>query len=352
MLKPNRDVGIVGHGAYLPRYRIRAEEIARVWGTAGTNGNLPVREKSVPGPDEDTLTMAIEAARGALLRARIGPDRLRAVWVGSESHPYAVKPTATVVAQALGAVPFTQAADWQFACKAGTEALQAGFSLVGSGSGDYALAIGSDTAQGRPADELEYTASAGAAAFVVGPAEEALAVLEGALSFVTDTPDFFRRPAGEYPQHGMRFTGEPAYFHHTLGAGQALLEELGARPEDFDLAIFHQPNTKFPLRVGQALGFREEQLRVGLLVGEVGNTYAGSSLLGLAAALDEVPAGTRIFLVSFGSGAGSDAFALRTTSLVESRRDLAPRVRDYVGRKRYVDYAIYARYRKKFKTAG
>lgn len=349
-MKPNREVGIAGYGAYLPRYRIRAEEIARVWGTDGANGDLPIEEKTVAGLDEDTLTMALEAARHALVRAQIEPNQLRAVWVGSESHPYAVKPTATVVAQALGAVPLTQAADWQFACKAGTEALQAGFALVGSGTGDYALAIGADTAQGRPSDELEYTASAGGAAFVVGPAEQSLAVLEGSLSFVTDTPDFFRRPGGEYPQHGMRFTGEPAYFHHTLGAARALLEELGAQPSDYHLAIFHQPNTKFPLRAAQMLGFSEEQVRAGLIVAEVGNTYAGSSLLGLAAALDGVPANKRIFLVSFGSGAGSDAFSLRTTSLLASRRDLAPRLEDFVRRKTYIDYATYARFRKKLKV--
>lgn len=349
-MRPSREVGIAGYGVYVPRYRIRAAEIARVWGADGANGGLPVQEKSVPGPDEDTLTMAVEAARNALRRAEIQPSQLRAVWVGSESHPYAVKPTSTIVAQALGAVPHVQAGDWQFACKAGSEAMQAGFGVVGSGSADYVLAIGSDTAQGRPADELEYTASAGAAAFVLGPAEDSLAVLEGACSYVTDTPDFFRRPGGEYPQHGMRFTGEPAYFEHTLSAARELLAELEAGPEDFDVAIFHQPNTKFPLKAAHTLGFRPEQVEPGMLVTEVGNTYAGSSLLGLAAALDGGRPGMRILVVSFGSGAGSDAFALRTTELLERRRELAPRVRDYVDRKAYVDYATYARFRRKLKT--
>ena len=91
------------------------------------------------------------------------------MWVGSESHPYAVKPTSTIVAEAIGAVPNTQAADWQFACKAGTEAMQAAIGFVGSGMAHYALAIGMDTAQGRPGDALEYTAGAGGAAFLRRP---------------------------------------------------------------------------------------------------------------------------------------------------------------------------------------
>ena len=118
LLKPARPVGFIGYGAYVPRYRIPAKEIARVW--AGGKSALPVKEKAVPGMDEDVITMSIEAARNALARAEIHAHQLRAVWVGSESHPYAVKPTSTVVAEAIGAVPNTQAGDWEFACKAGT----------------------------------------------------------------------------------------------------------------------------------------------------------------------------------------------------------------------------------------
>ena len=127
------------------------------------------------------------------LAPEIDPCELRAVWVGSESHPYAVKPTGTIVAEAIGAVPSIQAADFEFACKAGTEAMVAAMGLVGSGMADYAMAIGMDTAQGRPGDALEYTAGAGGAAYILGPAEESLAEIEAVYSYVTDTPDFWRR---------------------------------------------------------------------------------------------------------------------------------------------------------------
>jgi hydroxymethylglutaryl-CoA synthase len=269
------------------------------------------------------------------------------VWVGSESHPYAVKPTSTIVAEAIGSVPATQAADWEFACKAGTEALQAAMGFVGSGMADYALCIGMDTAQGRPGDALEYTAGAGGAALVVGPAEDALAVIEGSFSYVTDTPDFFRRPRQHYPQHGSRFTGDPAYFKHVLAAAGQLMEELGTEPEDYAAAVFHQPNPKFPERAARSLGFKPEQTRAGLLCPMVGNTYAGSSMLGLTAILDEVQAGDRVLLVSFGSGAGSDAVSMRMTERIEARRNRAPVTLDYVRRRKEIDYGTYVRYRKK-----
>lgn len=345
ILKPIRDVGIVGYGAYIPRYRLPASEVARIW-KAGSGGLL-IEEKAVSGLDEDVITMSIEAARNALARAEIDPSEIRAVWVGSESHPYAVKPTSTVVAEAIGATPHTQAADWEFACKAGTEAIQAAIGFVGSEMARFALAIGMDTAQARPGDPLEYTAGAGGAAFLLGPAEISLATIESSYSFATDTPDFFRRANEKYPEHGERFTGEPAYFKHITSAAQALMQAIGASPSDYQHVVFHQPNTKFPQRVSRALGFKPEQIETGLLVPLIGNTYAGSALVGLTAVLDVAEPGDRILLVSYGSGAGSDAISLRATELLPERHNLAPQTQDYIARRTEIDYATYARFRGK-----
>lgn len=345
ILKPLQEVGIVGYGAYIPRYRLPAREVARVW--KGGSAAYPIEEKAVAGLDEDVITMSIEAARNALARAQINPSEIRAVWVGSESHPYAVKPTSTVVAEAIGATPHTQAADWEFACKAGTEALQAAIGFVGSGMAHFALAIGMDTAQGRPGDALEYTAAAGGAAYLVGPAAESLATIEATYSFATDTPDFFRRAEEKYPEHGERFTGEPAYFKHITAAAEALLTATGTTPADYQYAVFHQPNTKFPQRVARGLGFNQGQIDTGMLVPKIGNTYAGSALVGLTAILDVAQPGDRILLVSYGSGAGSDAFSLVAGEELLERRPRATSTQSYIERRIEIDYATYSRFRGK-----
>lgn len=345
LLKPVKPVGIVGYGAYVPRYRLPAKEVARVW--TGKTSGLPIKEKAVPGLDEDVITMSIEAARNAMMRAQIDPTELRAVWVGSESHPYAVKPTSTLVAEAIGAVPNTQAADWEFACKAGTEALVAAMGLVGSGMGHYAMAIGMDTAQGKPGDALEYTAGAGGGAYIVGPAEESLAVINASYSYVTDTPDFWRREYQKYPEHGMRFTGEPAYFKHITEAATHLMEAAGTTAKDYKWAVFHQPNTKFPQRVAGQLGFSMDQIEPGLLVPIIGNTYAGAAMIGLTATLDIAQPGERILVVSFGSGAGSDAFDITVTDKVSARQNLATKTQEYIKRRTEIDYATYVRFRGK-----
>jgi hydroxymethylglutaryl-CoA synthase len=347
IMRPARKTGIVGYGSYVPRYRLPGKEISRVW----TEGNTPpiVPEKSVPGLDEDVITMSIEAARNALARAGVDPQKIGAVWVGSESHPYAVKPTSSVVGEAIGATPHLLAADWEFACKAGSEAMQAAIGMVGSGMIQYALAIGMDAAQARPGDALEYTAGAGGGAFLIGPAEEALALIDASYSYATDTPDFWRRDNAEYPSHGQRFTVEPAYFRHVIGAGRALLEATGTKAGDYRFAVFHQPNPKFPQRAAAMLGFSPEQIRAGMLAPQIGNTYAGSALIGLTAVLDEAAPGDRILMISFGSGAGSDAFQITATEKLPPRRALAPSTGAYVARRKEIDYGVYVRYRGKLK---
>jgi hydroxymethylglutaryl-CoA synthase len=220
---------------------------------------------------------------------------------------------------------------------------------VGSGMATYALSIGMDTAQGRPGDALEYTAAAGGAAILIGPGDEAIAVIEGSYSFVTDTPDFWRRAHAEYPSHGDRFTGEPAYFKHIMGAAETLMEALGTTPTDYRFAVFHQPNAKFPKRVAKMLGFSPEQIAPGLLSPRIGNTYAGSAVIGLTATLDVSDPGDRILVVSYGSGAGSDAFSLRVTERINDARHRALTTEAYIGRRTEIDYATYTRYRGKIK---
>lgn len=343
------DVGIIGYGVYIPRYRLKVEEIARVWcaDPERIKKGLLLEEKSVPGPDEDTITIAVEAGRNAVRHGRIDPQDIHAIYVGSESHPYAVKPTATVVAEAIEATPHLTAADYEFACKAGTAGIQTCMGMAEAGMIKYGMAIGADTAQGAPGDPLEYTAAAGGGAFIIGKnGKEAIARIEGTYSYTTDTPDFWRRDMRPYPRHGGRFTGKPAYFKHVLSAANGLLRQQELSPQDFAYIVFHQPNGKFPLRAAQELGFTKEQVMPGLLVTKIGNTYSGATLIGLAAILDQAKPGERILAVSYGSGAGSDAFSILVQDGIEDKRNGVPKVSDYVNRKINIDYGTYTKFRR------
>jgi hydroxymethylglutaryl-CoA synthase len=348
-------VGIIGYGAHIPRRRIKVEEIAKVWGADAPSykKGLELFQKSVPALDEDTITLSVEAARNALARAGIDPNQIGAVYVGSESHPYAVKPSGVTVAEAIGATPDCHCADFEFACKAGSEGMFVVYGLVKAGLIKYGMGIGADTSQGAPGDALEYSAAAGAAAFIMGSDEERIiATVDETFSFMTDTPDFWRREHQFYPSHGGRFTGEPAYFRTVKAAVQGILEKSGLAPKDFKHVIFHQPNGKFPKRVGKALGFSFEQIDVGRLVPWLGNTYSGASPIGLTAVLDVAEPGDRILMCSYGSGAGADAFVLTTRERVRNVRDLAPKTRWLLDENvTYVEYGEYAKMRRKIRLA-
>lgn len=342
-------VGIVGYGAYIPRYRIKVESIASVWGAdaEGYKRGLQLKEKSVPAPDQDTITLSVEAARYALKRAGLDGSVIGAVYVGSESHPYAVKPTGTILAEAIGATPECHTADYEFACKAGTEAMYVCYAQVKAGLIDYGLGIGGDTSQGAPGDALEYSASAGAAAYIFGT-KNILATVDETYAFMTDTPDFWRREHQYYPQHAGRFTGEPAYFKHTLGAAKGIMKKSGLTADDFDYVVFHQPNGKFPMLAGKRLGFPREKVEAGWLVPWLGNTYSGASPLGLTAVLDVAEPGNRILMVSFGSGAGSDAFIFTVQEELLNVRDRAPFTNPQLHENKiYLDYGRYAKFRGK-----
>lgn len=308
---------ILSFGRYIPKYRITAKTIAEHWkrGTEQADG-LGIIEKSVPAHDEDAFTLAWEASEQALLSRSIDRQSITAIFVGSESHPYAVKPTSGMLVSALKINPFCLCADLEFACKAGTAGMQIVKAMAESKQIKMGLAVGTDTAQSKPGDPLEYSAGAGSASFVIGlPTKKipGICSIDCTLSYTTDTPDFWRGKNDKYPSHAGRFTGEPAYFHHIETATKKILEETTMKPSDFAHVVLHMPNAKFPLQSAKKLGFTEEQLKLGFIVPYIGNTYSACSPLGLTFVLEKAKKGEKILLVSYGSGSGSDAFVLTMT---------------------------------------
>lgn len=340
-------IGIVGYGTYIPKYRIRLSDIADVWQKVPEEitGGLRVSEKAVAGIDEDSVTLAVEAGLKALKMSNlINPEKIGSVYFGSESHPYTVNPSSSIVAEYLGVGNNYFAADLEFACKAATAGMQATVGLLESKKINYGLVIGSDTAQGKPHDALEYTAASIGTAYILGNKKtEIIAEILNMTSYTSDTPDFWRREGARYPSHFGRFTGEPAYFTHVLSAGKKLFKESNMSASDFDYCVFHMPNGKFPRVAAGKLGFTPEQLAPSLTVEKVGNPYSASSLLGLAAVLDIAKPKQKIFFVSYGSGAGSDGFIFQTTAHIKKAQKKNISVFTQMENKKYIDYARYLR---------
>ena len=339
--KESETPGIVGYGFYTSRFRIR-------------EGRM---ERAVPFLDEDTITAAVEAGKLALIHSSLDPSKIKKVYVGTESNPYAVKPIASKVAQVLklgkehaDGIQEVDAIDTEFACKAATSVFKDAISLSAYGSPEeFYMVIGSDNSQaaprGEPGGELDFFVGFGATAFIFGR-KDVIAEVEGWNSVTSDTPDFWRREGESYPMHGGRFTGEPAYFKHIEKAAKILMEKLRLKPKDIDYFVPHQPNVPFPIKVARKLGFREEQYLPGMAVGKFGNMYAGSSPAGLASILDKAKPGERILLVSYGSGAGSDAYSFITTQEILRKRQNQKFTVEYAASSPFLSYVDYSTYRK------
>jgi len=346
IVKPKKEYktpGIVGYGTYVPKFRIKEETI----------------ERSVPFIDEDAITTAVEAGKMALIHSGIDQSLVGKVYVGSESNPYAVKPIAAKVAQVLklgkeehrDGVQSVDAIDTEFACKAATSMFKdaAALTYYPSAHIPYAMVIGTDNSQAAPRDELggelDFFVGCGASAFIFGM-YDVIAELEGGYSCTSDTPDFWRRELEPYPRHGGRFTGEPAYFKHVVKAAKGLMEKLKLQVSDVNYFVSHQPNIRFPVKAAKALGFKEEQYMPGLKVADFGNIYSGSSPMGLAAVLDKAKPDERIVIVSYGSGAGSDAYSLVTTSQIKEKRRRQKFTVQYQAENEHIEYVDYTTYRR------
>lgn len=336
--------GIVSYGTYIPKYRIRVEDIAKAWQKDPQDiiSGIKVDEKAVPNTDEDAITMAVDSAYRALHAISLDPQKIESVYIGSESHPYAVNPSSTIIAEALGVGNNYLSVDMKFACKAATAAVQVTEALIKSGQLSYGLVIGSDTAQAKPHDILEYTAAAVAVSFILGKKpQEVVAEITHMSSFSSNTPDFWRRDGVRYPSHFGRFTGQPAYFSHVMGEAKSMLVKSKLTPSDFSYCVFHMPNGKFPRAAAKALGFTASQLAPSLVVEKVGNPYTASAMLGLSAVLDIAKPGDKIFFVSYGSGAGSDGFIFKVTKNIKTlQKKLVPVARQ-IEDKEYINYLDY-----------
>ena len=346
IVKPNKDYetpGIVGYGVYTSKFRIK-------------EGTM---ERSVSFLDEDAITAAVEAGKMALIHSGIDPSLVAKVYVGSESNPYAVKPIASKVVQVLKlgeedkieGVQSVDAVDTEFACKAATSMFKDAAALVyyPSVRDNYTIVIGTDNSQAAPREEiggeLDFFVGYGGSAFIFGM-HDVIAEIEGWCSCTSDTPDFWRRNQECYPRHGGRFTGEPAYFKHITKAAQKLMTQLRLQPSDINYFVSHQPNVTFPIKVAAELGFKEDQYKPGLQVAKFGNTYSGSSPIGLAAVLDIAKPSDRIIIVSYGSGAGSDAYSLIVTNQILEKRSRQKFNIHYQAENKCVECIDYETYRR------
>src|SRR5207247_296618 len=236
--------GIVAAAACIPRYRLPRELIAREWGGQAAGG-----EKAVANHDEDSLTLAVNAAL-ALEGAGERPD---AVFFATTTSPYTEKQGAATIAAVLDLPGATRTADFTDTLRAGTSALLAGLDALAGGARRVLVAAG-ECRLGEPDSSVEQSyGDAGAAVLLGGGAGRAEVIATH--SIADEFLGTWRTREQEFPR------SFPGAFEARYGYGRVLgeavkgvLAKARVPPQDLATVILPTPNLRAPQAVAKALG--------------------------------------------------------------------------------------------------
>ncbi len=289
-------IGIVSAGAYVPRYRLSAKTLASVWGTGGSG------ERAVANYDEDSLTMACEAALDAL-HGRDG-RRVGACFFASTTPPYLEKSSATLLAAVADLGPEVLTADFGGSLRCGTTALRLALDVVKAGTAPEALVAVADIRPVAPGTAEEGQFGDGAGALLIGR-EGVIASFEGGYSVSREFTDVWRGPADRYLTvlPDMTFVKAHGLDKHIGEAVEGALRATGRKREDIAKIVLYGPDARTYAALVKQLRLPEHAMPKEPVIGKAGNTGSASCLLGLCAALEECRPGDQVLVVSYGSGA-------------------------------------------------
>ncbi|MFP8958247.1 zinc ribbon domain-containing protein [Natrialbaceae archaeon A-CW3] len=307
-------VGISAVGAYAPRFRIIADEFRDAWGQFQAPG---VTEKAVPAADEDALTMAVEAARRALNAGSgsgtVDTDSIDWLGFASTTPPLEEGELTPRLRAMCGIGADATTHQYTGSTRAGTRALWGAIDALEAGNATRALVVAADAPTGHPDEGVDHAAGAGAAAFVLEVGGSATIVDRGEYTAAYPGTRFREAGSDASTELGVTAYDRQAFRETTAGAVDAL--ELDRdRLEGMEAAAIQAPDGKRPYRVAGALGLETESISEYSTVHELGDLGAASVPVTLAKALDD--GAESIIGVSYGSGAGSDAFVLECDGTV------------------------------------
>jgi hydroxymethylglutaryl-CoA synthase len=330
--------GIVSFGAYIPLWRLSRDAIAEAWQSGSIGG-----ERSVANNDEDTITMATEAAIDCLAgRQREEVDGL---YFASTSSPYKEKECSTLAAMAVDLRSDIITADFGNSLRAATQALRAAMDAVVSGSANQVVVTASDCRIGYPRSNSEQTFGDAAAALLISNTGKPAVIVEGIYSISNELYDVWRLDKDTYVQSWEdRFVIEHGYTENMVKAISELLRKKALSIKDITRAVLYAPTSRAQQGLARRLGLDVKAQLQDPLINNVGITGCAHVLLMLVAALEEAKAGDRILVASYGSGC--DAFLLGVTEEIEKVKGNRRGVKGHLSsRKSLSSYAKYLSYR-------
>jgi len=332
-------VGIKSYGAHIPRFRMDRNimQLALLF-----LGFAPLRgEKAVANWDEDSITMAVAAAKDCLNGE--DADKVDGVYFATTSQTYAIRQNAGIIAAALDIKTDSRTSDFTDSTKSGTGALLAAADAISSGSLNDCLVCAADCRVSKIGSNGDYTYGDGGTAFLVGK-EDVIASIEGSFSTTHDFVDR-RRMEGERLEHVWeeRFIRDAGYMKFVPEVVAGLVKKYNLNIKDFSKVIYACAFTGAHSALAKTLGLAPEQVQDPLLM-SVGDTGVAQPLMMLVAALEDAKPGDKIMVVSFGQGC--DAFYLTVTDDIKKVKDKKAVKRNIANKAPLGSYEKYLAFRK------
>lgn len=330
-------IGITSCGGYIPRLRLSRKSIA-----AANSWFVPALaaqgkgERAICNWDEDSITMAVDAARDCLKGQ--SRDDISAVYMASTTMPFADRLNSGVVAAALNLDEAISTMDISSSQRAGTSALLAALNAVKGGAPGAVLVTAADDRKTRAASTAEMQFGAGSAALLVGKGP-VLAEFKGSHSVAIDFVDHYRDST-----HGFDYNWEERWIRDegfqkiVPQAIKGLFEATGTGPDDIDHFILPSVFPAVPRGVAKAVGIAPEKVR-DTLAAVCGETGAAHPLVMLVHALQEAKPGDKILVTSFGQGC--DALLFEATAKIGKIKASAGITGSLADRKEETNYMRY-----------
>lgn len=339
-------VGITSYGGYIPKLRLQRMAIFQSMGWFAPAIMMVAQgERSMCNWDEDSLTMAVAAARDSL----VGMDKseVDALYVCSTTLPFSDRQNAGIVATALNLKDDVLTVDMTASQKVGTTGIVTALDAIKGGEKKSVLVVAADKRETKSAYFHEMWYGDGAAALTFGT-ENVIAECLGAHSISRDFVDHYRGSMNKYDYNWEeRWIRDEGYSKIIPEVVTGLLEKVNMAPSDLSKFIFPCFFTREHRGIAKSLGFAAEQL-VDNMHNVCGETGTAHPLVMFVSALEEAQPGDKILVASFGQG--SDALLFQVT---ENIKKLPERmgIRGSLANRKEVDiYPKFLRFRDLLQT--
>jgi hydroxymethylglutaryl-CoA synthase len=333
-LKEGMMIGIIGYGVYVPKYRIKQQDIGIPWGSFGMG------EKAVCGWDEDIISMASEALDNAMKHSDVKAADVGALYMGTASSPMIETHLSPVLAETLNLSPHASVLDFTGSVNAVGTALSQCMMAIEAKRIRCGIVVGTENRMVGPGSDAEVSFGTAAVAMVIGT-EGTIADIEGVESYRTLFLDRWRATKDPWVSNlfDQRFYRDDGYAKHIEEASKALMAKINKKTADYKLAIFPQVDARVPGGAGKALGMKNLFPDLTGVIGDVGGV---SPFLCMTGALDQAKPGERLLVASYGSGMAT-AFSVVANDAIDKKRGKTKTLEKYIGQKAYVDYPAYLR---------